>query len=351
MARRGELTVRLIYNVTCAVLCVSAGLLLYSAVLCMHLLRKGAKLCAAVCTSLLPVLFSLAAGRMGYLLLQPDGSSALFRWCFTAGLAGLAAGTALAAGICGPGPLKLLDRMSPWLCIAMALARFSQRWMSETGVGIGLEEYPFLNRFPLAVCDDWGEPLLAVFVLESVWAAVAAVLCAFSSRKITRTPYAGNDGLTLFPGAVFSRAVFLLLLPQLVFEQLREGHFLHWRMVRLEQVLIAVLALIVSVLLCSAYAKQERRSFALVWWPPAVMLLSSVMITLLQFVMDGKLIELPAFLILSLYLLSVSAMLFAGLSAARRLGYKTDDRKRQEPVSAACSPQMRKGSQTGWRQS
>ena len=293
----------LLYSDAAAWGCVLAGLALHAVALA-PAFRKSGKRFAFLLP--LPGLCALLLARFGYLLLQSQEELSLFRWCFTLGLAGLVLGTLLAARLLRTPALPVLDSSAWGLCAAMALARFSQRWLGEVGTGPYLDEGTLLCRPPFILLNEWEEPLLALFLLEALCAALAVIPVLLSARHAA-------------PGTVAARALFLLLIPQILLEQFRTGHYMRWRMLRLEQVVCAVFGLIVLVLLCREARKSRGFSPAAAWLPVPLYLLAVGVIVVIQFVLDGKLFELPEAVSWCIYVLAVAGMLGIGLVAARRL--------------------------------
>lgn len=297
------------YSVPAAWICAGIGLAIFTAALLAGLIRQRVRP-VKMPAALLPAALCLGAAWAGYALLQPDQPSALFRMCYTAGYLGLILGTALCAALCGIRPLTLLDLAAPWSCAAMAFARFAQRWLMETGAGDGVSEDSLLTKIPFLVLTDdvWGEPLLAVFVLESLLAVIAMIL-SFLFRSARRNR----------PGACFCLTAAILLIPQILSEQLRNGHVMSWRLLRLEQVVIVVAILALLAVLCARYRKQKGASIPAAWRPVPVFLLLLGVIAAMQFVMDGKLFDLPVPVIWILYILSVAGLIATVILTLRRL--------------------------------
>lgn len=296
------------FDETLAWICAASGMALFTAAILTFLIREKVRPVEAP-AALLPAAFCLSTAWGGYALLQPAQSLALFRMCYTAGYLGLILGTALCAILCGTRSLTLLDRAAPWSCLAMALARFAQRWLMETGAGKGIDTDSFLAKIPfLILTDEWGEALLAVFVLETV-CALLAMICSFRFRIKHCCQ----------PGACFCLTAAVLLLPQILLEQFRSGHFMSWRLLRLEQVVIAVAILALLAVLCFRYQKQSGASVPAAWYPVPCFLLLLGVIAAMQFIMDGKLFELPVSVVWVLYVLSVAVLIATAVFAVRRL--------------------------------
>ena len=169
-----------------------------------------------------------------------------------------------------------------------------------------MEPDGLLARLPFFLKDAWQEPLLAVFLLEALAAAAALGLtCALARRDAA-------------PGVRVSRALTLLTVPQILLEQFRNGWYLRWRMLRVEQVFCALLALVVLWTLC-ARLKAAGTSAGRACWPIPVFLALAIGVAALQFALDGKLIVLPAAVCWTLYALALLGMIGLEEYAARRL--------------------------------
>lgn len=278
----------------CALAAAAAeGLLVWLA-----LRKAGVAALPRTLAALLPGLYLFIFAKAGYELLQFGEPVSLFRWCFTAGLLGLIAGSWHAARLCRIPAMPLLDRTAPGLCLAMALLRLGQRWLGEVGFGPLLEEGSLLCRPPFVMMNDWDEPMLAIWLLEMLAALIALGLTVLSVRK--------QKGA---PGVSLCRAVFLLTIPQLLLEQFRSGHFMRFRMMRLEQAVLALAALAALCCLCAAIARRKPGRRWAAFWPAAVFVLLAAVIAVIQFVLDGKLFELPDAASWTIYVLAVLGML------------------------------------------
>ena len=280
--------------------CTALGLAVHAAA-CFRILKPSAAKCWAL---LLPAALALACAKGGFLLLQEDAEFAQFRWCFSAGLIGLAAGTALAARLVRARVPETLDGTAAAACLAMALARLSQRWLGETGIGPILDEPGFYT-----VINDWEEPLLAIWMIETAICVLAACAVLLYRRGKARTP-----------GSAACLAAGCLMIPQILAEQFRSGEYLRYRMMRLEQLLFAGIALAALVWLCLRFRASSGKLGAAAGWGPALFFLAMAgVIALAQFMLDGKLAEAPDWLCWTLYALAAAGMLGAEFYAARRL--------------------------------
>lgn len=143
---------------------------------------------------------------------------------FFGGCVGACLGAALAAKRGGDNIALALDAFAPVLALLVACARLAEGLLGTLGAG----SYVYTEAlwfFPFCVTNEWGEPLLAVFMFSGV-AALAVALAGFARGKAAK-------------GALFRRTVFYLALPQIFFESLRAECML-WGFVKVEQVLCAV---------------------------------------------------------------------------------------------------------------
>ena len=296
----------IVYHAPAAWLFVLAGMAIHAVLLRRSLSRMGAAGARCRLALLLPGGCALLLAKAGYTLVPSDGMQSPFPWCFTTGLMGLTLGTWLAACWTKRSAWTALDETAAGLCGAMCLARLGQRWLGETGVGPYLEPDVLLARLPFFLKDAWQEPLLAVFLLEALAAAAALGLtCALARRDAV-------------PGVKVSRALTLLTVPQILLEQFRNGWYLRWRMLRVEQVFCALLALVVLWTLC-ARLKAAGTSGNRVYWPILAFLALAVGVAALQLALDGKLIVLPVAVCWMLYALALLGMIGLEEYAARRL--------------------------------
>lgn len=254
----------------------------------------------------LPALLAVLLAKIGYVVLQPAEPFSSFRWCFTTGLAGLLLGTAAWAWMNGERAGLLLDRMAAATGLAMAFARFSQRWLGEVGAGPWIEG-GILRRMPfLLLVNDWDETLLAIFVPEALLGILAAAVVWLRRARGRRGPREGCEA---------ALTIVLLTIPQIFLEQFRSGHYMHWRMVRAEQVLCALAAGAVIVYF-SLWGREKGRALPFRRVAPgAVYLLLCGLVVLVQFILDGKLLAVPETACWVIYVMSVLGMLLCALHA------------------------------------
>lgn len=280
--------------------CAAIGLLIHAAA-CFRSLKPAA---SKIWALLLPAALALGCAKAGFLLLQEEAEYAHFRWCFSMGLLGLTAGTALAAALLRSGAAKTLDDTAAASCLAMGLARLSQRWLGETGIGPILENPGFYTMI-----NEWEEAVLATWMIETGICLLAACAVALLRRGKIRAP-----------GSAACLGICFLMIPQILAEQFRSGEYLRFMMMRLEQALFALLALGAVIWFCLRFRKESGHRGALRGWGPAVFFLCmAAAVALVQFMLDGKLAELPVWLCWTLYALAVAGMLgAAGFAALRR---------------------------------
>ena len=298
-------------NPAAAWICALAGIVLHGAALARSLGKRGRLSPKTAAVLLLPGLLGLLSARGGFELLGWDTEYASFRWCYTTGLLGLAAGTALAARAAGAKILPALDETAAAACLCMAAARLSQRWLGEVGAGPWLEENSIFRGSFLILRNQWDEMLAAIFIPEALAALAAAGIAGvlLKGRK--------NHSDETTAGYVSGVTVLLLTIPQILLEQFRTGHYMHWRMVRAEQVLCALAALSVILFFSIRRWKTCREYAGGTILPIIIYLLFCMAIILIQFVLDGKLLELPEMVCWGVYVLSIAGMLICGMASAR----------------------------------
>lgn len=288
-------------------ICAAAGLMLHAAFLAGSLSRQKAKIAKNAWALLLPAALGLLLARGGFALLQAGEELAFFRWCYTTGLWGLMLGTALAARLSGAGAAKTLDGTVLALGLCMGAARLAQRWLGETGIGPLLEEESFLAGSPLAMINDWEEPVLATWLLEAALCVIAGACAQGLGRKWKA------------PGTAVCLGVCGMMIPQILLEQFRSGHYMRFMMARMEQALFFLTALAAILFLCAGWRKRGGASSPRVYGPALGFLPAAGVIVLVQFVLDGKVAEWPEALCWALYGAAIAAMLVLAVFAAARL--------------------------------
>lgn len=228
------------------VLCVySAACLLFLALSFLHSDRRGAAAAAVsfpLCAAL-GVLFAKAS----YVLLMGEWdvlfSTEPSEFCFTGGAAGVWLGVLLSARITGYRPAgTLLDRFALPGALLIAGLRMAEMELGSLGTGRFIETPAGSSFLVLAVYNRYGEPHVAVFV----WEAVAAVIIGLLSLR--------REGDR--PGQRFETAAFRLCTCQILLENLR-SRALSWGFVRVEQLLCAVILMVLLLLACARSTKKQ----------------------------------------------------------------------------------------------
>ncbi|MBQ8074127.1 MAG: hypothetical protein IJ231_10240 [Clostridia bacterium] len=286
--------------------CVAAGLLIHAGRLAAGLKRRGALSARRVWTLLLPAGLGLLMAWAGFALLQMDNPYATFRWCYTTGLLGLLLGTFLAARRCGIKAGEILDETAAASCLCMALARLSQRWLGETGIGPLMETAGLLTMI-----NDWEEPALATWALEAAVCLLAAGGTALWQRRRPRAQ-----------GGTCCVAIHLLLVPQVLVEHFRSGEYMRFMMMRLEQGLFGLAALGALIWLC-ARGRGPGESLLKSYAPAGGWLLLAGVIALAEFLLDGKIMECPAAVSWTMFGGAVAGMIALALYACRRMDRST----------------------------
>lgn len=298
---------RMEMNLPAAWICVLAAGAFSAFFLGRSLKEQGSLRLQNAWTLLLPALLGLAFARGGFALTQfqeeYSGFGYTFRWCYTTGLLGLIVGMEASAALTGAGRWKTLDDCAAGLCLCMAMARLAQRWLGETGIGPILD-----NAGPYAMVNDWGEPVLAAWLVEVLLCLVAAALVLPASNRKPKTA-----------GGTFCISVFLMMIPSILIEQFRSGAYLRYRMMRLEQAFFALAALDALWFLCRKIRKGGAGRKA--WIPMALFVCLAGVIGLVQFMLDGKLIACPELLGWTLYGCAVAGMLGISLRTVRKADF------------------------------
>lgn len=207
--------------------------------------RSGAA-SAAVSFPLCTVL-GVAFAKLFYVLLMQEWN-VLFslepsEFCFTGGAVGVWLGVLLAAKITGYRPAgKLLDRFALPGSLLIAGLRMAEIELGSLGTGRFIDVPSDSAYLILAVYNRYGEPHVAVFVWEAIVAVIVGLL---SLREGTRGP-----------GQRFEMTVFRLCACQILLENMR-SRALMWGFVRAEQVLCAVILMLLLLLACIRNTKKQ----------------------------------------------------------------------------------------------
>lgn len=178
---------------------------------------------------------SYCLARFSFYFLEMGPVSVLRTWEGGFMLYGAALGALLGAGLMarrrGVSVAATLDEIAAPGLLAVAVCRLGE-WAAGEGVGTWVEN-PLLMRFPFAVCNEYDEWQLAVFL----WAALAAlVLLAYVLRV------KGGSGERVLS------ALLLYACCQVVLESLRMDSCLKVGFVRVSQVISAVVILGVTMI-------------------------------------------------------------------------------------------------------
>lgn len=212
---------------------------------CFHSDRSGAA--AAAVSFPLCAALGVVFAKLSYVLLMRDWN-ALFSpdpadFCFTGGAAGVWLSVWLAAKMTGYGPSgRLLDRFALPGTLLVAGLRMAEIELGSLGTGRYISVPSGSSYLILAVYNRYGEPYVAVFV----WEAVAAVIIGLLSLR-------GGTGR---PGRRFGTAVFRLCVCQILLENMR-SLALMWGFVRVEQLLCAVILMVLMLLACARSTKKQ----------------------------------------------------------------------------------------------
>ena len=161
-------------------------------------------------------------------------------FCFTGGAVGVWLGILLAARITGYKPAAVLtDRFVLPVILLLAGFRIAEFDLGTLGTGRFIENPSFI--IPV-VYNQYGEGHVAVFV----WEAVAAVIVGLLSLRIRDEQ----------PGLRFEITVFRLCVCQILLENMRR-RAMSWGFVKVEQLLCAVILMILMLLACSRKEKPQ----------------------------------------------------------------------------------------------
>lgn len=215
------------------------------------------------------------------------------------GVAGFCLGVVLSARLTHQRPMELLDSFAPAGLLLAALARFGEVMLDGVGVRDMLYwEHPEHCFFPLAVPNEYGEWLYAVFMLEGLLTLGVFVLCVTRFRKQR-----------------FLRSLFYLCLLQILCESLRTDSFT-WLFVRVEQLLCMLGAAGVLLVYCVKAPGVRRR-----WMPIVYCFPVAAVFVVLEFALNGK-IPLPTVLCYGVMVLGLAALSLNEIWAFSRMEAK-----------------------------
>lgn len=170
--------------------------------------------------------------RFEFVFLEMGPLFALMTWSGGFLLWGAVAGGLIGAWLYAKGAKlpasQVFDSLAAPAMLAIAICRAAEGFTFDEGRGMYLDE-GFFCRFPFAVCNEWDEWQLAVFVWEA-----AAALVIFLLARVRKEEDGGRASFTL----MFYAAC------QVIFESLRMDSTPRFGFVRVSQVLAAVTLLI-----------------------------------------------------------------------------------------------------------
>lgn len=315
-----------------------AGALLMTAAFALRLKRRNMPVKCAFAALPLSLLLGFALGKCVYVLclitrlLPRYGFSAFLRmelteFSFLGIMAGMLLGTVIACKICKVRILPVLDAYAPSFALFAAFVKGSEYFLDMHGVGAYLENESFFF-FPLAVKNEWDEYFLAVFMIYAILALVIALLAAVFSNKTQHVP-----------GVLFEVTVYQLAVVLILCENLR-AQTITWGFVKAEQLLGALICLVVLIRSCWAYPRKTvthsdgptstlvRKNGKLQdpnqvspikrFWPiPAIFACAGLLIMVI-FALDGKIPAISNTMAYVIMALTLTAMCALGLHAARR---------------------------------
>lgn len=212
------------------------------------------------------------------------------------GVAGFCLGVVLTARLTRHKPVALLNAFAPAGLLLAALARFGEVMLEGVGIRDMLYwEHPEHCFFPLAVSNEYGEWLYAVFILEGLLTLAVFVLC-----------------ITCFKKQRFLRSLFYLCLIQILCESLRSDSFT-WLFVKVEQLICMLGVAGVLLVYCVKTPGIRRR-----WLPIVFCALAAALFVVLEFAFNGKL-PLPKPLCYSLLLAGLAALSLNEVWAFKRM--------------------------------
>lgn len=212
------------------------------------------------------LLFSRVWPRFGW------GAFLRFRgpeFCFIGGCVGVSLAMALSARLFKENVRRFMSAFAPCGALMVAGSRYAERYLGLLGAG-RLVDDPALQRFPIAISNEWNEWFLAIFMLEAVLALIIAVI--FTVRKKEN----------VIAGLRMERTSFYLFLTQVFCESLR-AQGMRWGFVRVEQVLCAVFLVGLLIYAC---LRTKEQSFLKRFWPVGVSLVIIGMIIGVEFALD-----------------------------------------------------------------
>ena len=259
-------------------------------------------------TALMPLL-TLACAHLGYCLVSIP---AVFdSWqpgvLFYGGMLGAVLAMAIAGG---RDWAKLLESHAPSMALMLAFARVAEGFMGQGYGEYWYEESTFFCRFPFMTYDpyyeQWG---WALFMAEAAIALIILIVL------LVKKPAFDGDSMLLLFGLYASA--------QVVLESLRRDEFLRWGFVRVEELLSAVVILVVLVLYWARTGRLQAAYKAILM---AVFVGMVVMCLLLEFATEGRIAFLTALDVRQCYtaMAACCAVMAACVLCMRRTAISSD---------------------------
>ena len=168
-------------------------------------------------------------------------------FCFTGGAVGVWLGVRLSAKLTGNKPAaSVLDAFTVPGALLIAGLRMAEVELGTLGTGRFIETPEGSSYLILAVFNQYGEAHTAVFVLEAI-AAAAVALWSVADKNAPA-------------GQRFRNAVFRLCLCQILLENMR-SQCMKWGFVRVEQLICAVILMILTLAACIRTKKKPAVRF------------------------------------------------------------------------------------------
>lgn len=182
------------------------------------------------------------------------------------GVAGFCLGVICSALITRQKPMAQLNAFAPAGLLLASLARFGEIMLEGVGIRDMLYwEHPEHCFFPLAVSNEYGEWLYAVFMLEGLLTLGVFALCLWKLKEHR-----------------FLRSLFYLCLIQILCESLRSDSFT-WLFVKVEQLICMLGAVGVLLVYCLKTPGARRRWMPIVYCVPV-----AAVFVVLEFALNGK---------------------------------------------------------------
>ena len=232
-------------------------------------------------------------------------------FCFAGGSIGVWLGVRLAIKITGYQPAgRLLDRFTLPGALLLTGFRIAEIELGSLGAGRFINIPDGSSSPLLAVYNQYGEPHVAVFA----WEAAVALIVGFLSLR-------GGENR---PGQRFETAVFRLCTCQILLENMRT-RALMWGFVRVDQVLCAIILMVLLLLAC---ARNTKKQGAVRFLPALNLLLCFAAIVGIEFLRQRSssrfMGEHGGFLLMAVVLCMV-LLLYRSLTTGLRLHHPPDN--------------------------